>query len=47
MFGSGIKNISNKELAEQMQSSVIRKSDKGKKHLPFSYLLDLGCRSSR
>ena len=33
--GNGIKNISNKELAEELHKPIIRKFDKGKVHSLF------------
>ena len=45
--GSGIKNIPNKQLAEELHKSIIRKINKRKKHSPFvdnilgTYLADM------
>ena len=45
--GSGIKNIPNKQLTEELHKSIIRKINKRKKHSPFvdnilgTYLADM------
>ena len=44
--GSGIKDISNKELAEELHKPIIRKFNKGKSAVTFSVQY-LGCRFRR